>query len=83
MLLIRSLQTASLPRRIRPASPHCRGGASSLLRLAQPGAARLPTALDLSGWMGRAASVLMPVTRAQTAFAASEFGSGSAGDRAA
>ena len=50
------------PRRPRPATPRCRGGASSVLRLAQPIASRLPTALDLSDWMSHAASVLMPVT---------------------
>ncbi len=50
------------PRRLRPAGPSCRGGASSVLRLTQPFAKRLPTALDLSDWMSRAASVLMPVT---------------------
>jgi hypothetical protein len=33
-----------------------------VLRLAQPGAQRLPTTLDLSDWMSRAASVLLPVT---------------------
>lgn len=49
-------------RRLRPANPTCRGGASSVLRLTQPAAARLPAALDLSDWMDRAASVLMPVT---------------------
>jgi hypothetical protein len=46
----------------RPANPSCRGGASSVLRLAQPAAQRLPTTLDLSDWMSHAASVLMPVT---------------------
>jgi len=50
------------PRRARPANPSCRGGASSVLRLTQPGAARLPSTLDLTGWMSHAASVLMPVT---------------------
>lgn len=50
------------PRRLRPANPSCRGGASSVLRLAQPMATRLPTTLDLSDWMSHAASVLMPVT---------------------
>ena len=49
-------------RRARPAGPHCRGGASSVLRLAQPVAPRLPNALDLSGWMNRAGDVLMQVT---------------------
>lgn len=50
------------PRRVRPANPSCRGGASSVLRLTQPTATRLPSALDLSDWMSHAASVLMPVT---------------------
>ena len=50
--------THPVPRRARPPHPTCRGGASSLLRLAQPAAQRLPTALDLSGWAG----MLMPVT---------------------
>ncbi|MBC8058498.1 MAG: hypothetical protein H7Y61_18155 [Rhizobiales bacterium] len=50
------------PRRLRPANPSCRGGASSVLRLTQPTATRLPTTEALSGWMSHAASVLMPVT---------------------
>ena len=61
MPLTRSAKTVT-PRRLRPANPSCRGGASSVLRLAQPAAARLPSGLDLSDWMSRAASVLMPVT---------------------
>jgi hypothetical protein len=61
MPLNRSAKSLS-PRRLRPANPSCRGGASSVLRLSQPAAQRLPTALDLSDWMSRAASVLMPVT---------------------
>jgi hypothetical protein len=40
----------------RPAGPHCRGGASSLLRLSQPATPRLPTPLDLADWMSRAAA---------------------------
>jgi hypothetical protein len=48
--------------RARPAGPHCRGGASSLLRLTPPADRRLPTAVELGDWMSRAASVLMPVT---------------------
>ena len=51
--------------RARPVGPRCRGGASSLLRLAQPGWRRLPSAVELGGWMHRAASMLtppMPVT---------------------
>lgn len=39
----------------RRVSPSCRGGASSLLRLTQPSAPRLPAALDLSAWVSRAA----------------------------
>jgi hypothetical protein len=39
----------------RRISPNCRGGASSLLRLAQPSTPRLPAALDLSAWVSRAA----------------------------
>jgi hypothetical protein len=44
--------TAKPSRRV---SPRCRGGASSLLRLAQPSTPRLPAALDLSAWVSRAA----------------------------
>ena len=73
MPLIRTKST-SLARRARPTGPSCRSGASSLLRLAQPTAARLPTAMDLSGWVGRAASVFMPVTGPLAAFVQSEFG---------
>ncbi|HEY9237271.1 MAG TPA: hypothetical protein VIP10_00410 [Burkholderiaceae bacterium] len=60
----RSARTAlfSPSRRLRPVTPSCRGGASSVLRLTQPGAPRLPNSLDLSDWMSRAASVLLPVT---------------------
>ncbi len=67
MPLNRSAKSMS-PRRLRPANPSCRGGASSVLRLSQPAAQRLPTALDLSDWMSRAASVLMPVTGPLTEF---------------
>ena len=64
MPLNRSVKTTATTamRRLRPANPSCRGGASSVLRLTQADAKRLPTALDLSGWMSRAASVLLPVT---------------------
>jgi hypothetical protein len=48
----------SSARRGRPAGPHCRGGASSVLRLSQVGAPRLPTAQDLAGWIQRAGSAL-------------------------
>lgn len=66
----------STVRRGRPAGPSCRGGASSLLRLAQPEAKRLPGTLDLAEWASRAAAVLMPVTGLHGTFAASEFGPG-------
>lgn len=49
-------------RRARPAGPHCRGGASSVLRLTQPVAPRLPNVLDLESWVSRAGDVLMQVT---------------------
>jgi hypothetical protein len=63
MPLNRSSRTAhSTPRRLRPVNPSCRGGVSSVLRLAQPGAQRLPNTLDLSDWVSRAASVVLPVT---------------------
>jgi hypothetical protein len=45
----------SAPKFNRPAGPHCRGGASSLLRLAQPAAPRLPGPLALAEWVSRAA----------------------------
>jgi len=61
MPLNRSRNT-SRATRARPAGPRCRGGASSLLRLAQPGDRRLPTAVELGVWMSRAAGALMPVT---------------------
>ena len=75
MPLIRTKSTA-FARRARPTGPSCRSGVSSLLRLAQPTAARLPTVIDLSGWVGRAASVFLPVTGPLAAFAPSEFGHG-------
>ena len=55
-------QKSTAPRRVRPAHLNCRGGASSVLRLAGPGGQRLPTPLDLSDWVSRAASVVLPVT---------------------
>ena len=73
MPLIRS-QTAPATRRNRPAGPHCRGGASSLLRLANPTTPRLPKVPDLSGWISRAAtSLLGGAPDHMPAFAASEF----------
>ena len=69
-------KTSVPARRARPTGPSCRSGVSSLLRLTQPTANRLPTAMDLSGWVGRAASVFLPVTGPLAAFAPSEFGHG-------
>ena len=75
MPLIRTKSSAHA-RRARPTGPSCRSGVSSMLRLTQPAAARFPTAMDLSGWVGRAASVFLPVTGPIAAFAQSEFGHG-------
>ncbi len=61
MPLTRSAKTFA-PRRPRPATPRCRGGASSVLRLTQPTAPRLPSGPELMDWMSRAAVELMPVT---------------------
>jgi hypothetical protein len=65
----RFARSVPAPRRLRPANPSCRGGASSLLRLTQPVSGRLPTAPDLTEWMNHAAAVLMPVTGPLAAFA--------------
>jgi hypothetical protein len=63
-------QPAPSARPPRRAAPRCRGGVSSLLRLAQPGS-RLPSTLDLGGWIDRATQALkLP---AAPAFAPSEF----------
>jgi hypothetical protein len=75
MSLIR-IKSSSTVRRGRPVGPSCRGGASSLLRLAQPEAKRLPGTADLAEWASRAAAVLLPVTGLHNSFAVSEFGPG-------
>ena len=62
------------PRHNRRAAPSCRGGASSLLRLAPPFDRRLPTAGELAGWLNRDTSVLMPVTGLHLPETSSEFG---------
>jgi hypothetical protein len=73
MPLIRS-QSAPATRRSRPAGPHCRGGASSLLRLANPAAPRLPKGSELSDWVTRAAqSLLGGAGERMPEFAASAF----------
>jgi hypothetical protein len=66
---------AAPTRRLRPAGPHCRGGASSLLRLANPATPRLPKAPDLSGWISKAAGMLGMGEQRFPAFAASELSS--------
>jgi len=55
---------------IRPASPSCRGGASSMLRLAQPAT---PRQSDLSHWLSRAAKVFSPPAAQALAVSHSEF----------
>jgi len=49
-------QTASP--KARRAAPSCRNCVSSLLRLDQPAAPRLPSKLDIEGWVSRAANAL-------------------------
>ena len=48
------------PRRMRAATHSVHGGASSLLRLAQPIAARWPTGTALAEWAQRASAALAP-----------------------
>jgi hypothetical protein len=62
---------AVLPRVRR--APRCRGGASSLLRLAQPAAPRLPSSQILGDWVERAMNVLLPP---KPGYAPSEFNPG-------
>lgn len=61
MPLIRASNTVRNGR-MRPVSPRCRGGASSLLRLSPPGDRRLPTAADLGDWVSRATGAMLTVT---------------------
>jgi len=65
------IRPAAAPRQARRAAPSCRGGASSLLRLSQPGALGLPSSLDLGGWISRATQALKFPT--VPAFAPSDF----------
>jgi hypothetical protein len=53
-----SLVSATAARRLRAASSAVHGGASSVLRLARTGDARLPSGASLSGWADRAAAML-------------------------
>ena len=64
-------RAAQAPHQTRRAAPSCRGGASSLLRLSQPGAFRLPSTLDIGGWISRATQALKLPT--VPAFAPSDF----------
>ena len=48
------------PRRMRAAAHSVHGGASSLLRLAHPAAARFPTGSALAEWAHRASAALAP-----------------------
>lgn len=74
MPLISRPRLASRSPSPRRAAPSCRGGASSLLRLTQPTAPRLPSRSDISEWISRAANALN--SRAVPAFAPSEFTAG-------
>ena len=64
-------RVAAASLRARRVAPSCRGGASSLLRLSQPGALGLPSSLDLGGWISRATQALKFPT--VPAFAPSDF----------
>lgn len=59
----------------RPAMPSCRGGASSLLRLAQPVASSgtASRGIQVTAWLARAASVLTPVPALALNVRPSEF----------
>lgn len=46
------------PRRLRPAAARMSSGASSLLRLARGGDARLPSAPALTGWVERVSGMM-------------------------
>ena len=59
----------TMPRH-RPSGPSCRGGASSLLRLAQPASA---PGGDVKGWLTRAAGVFSPGAAQAVAVRPSEF----------
>jgi len=58
-------------RRARPATPSCRGGASSLLRLAQPAAGQ--GGGNVRHWLARAATVLSPAAVEMVTVRPSEF----------
>ena len=58
--------------RSRRAAPSCRGGVSSLLRLAQAAAPRLPSTHALGDWVSRAMSVSSPMA-ARAEFRPSQY----------
>ena len=73
-----SNQRLAALRLARPTAPSCRGGASSLLRQAQPAALAAPGrgASSLSQWFSRAAAALSPAaanTPAGDGFAPSQW----------
>jgi hypothetical protein len=74
MSLAKRLRSNVVPHQARRAAPSCRGGASSVLRLAQPVATRFPSSLDIDGWASRAANALRLPT--MPTFAPSEFTAG-------
>ena len=59
---------------MRAAGPQGQGAASSLLRLSQQAATRLPSGSELAGWMSRAAGLLGAQQHAEPAFVASVLG---------
>jgi len=69
-LFHRSASMSSPSRRPRPAGPSCRGGASSMLRLAQPAG---PRQGNLVNWLSRAANVFAPPAAHDLAVRPSEF----------
>ena len=70
-MFLKPRQRAQAHPQQRRTAPSCRGGASSLLRLSQPGASRLPSSLDIGGWISRATQALKLPT--VPAFAPSDF----------
>lgn len=58
------------PRRQRRPAPSCRGGASSMLRLAVPAK---PLQAQLSGWLGRATKTWSPAAAAVLQLGAGDF----------
>lgn len=67
------LRAARARRPGRRSTPSCRGGVSSLLRLAQPVGGRTSVGIDVTGWLARAASVLTPVAAPALPVRPSEF----------